>query len=284
MIKAYKDITIAGRVIYNRLGPSTGDHTGKRAPHEKPSSESVKAYNNRQAARKMAIKIDTNFGPGDSFITLTYTPEERELLGEGDEAFERAERDLTNFLRRARYQMKKRHVELKWMARTEQGELGGIHHHVIININDLNLITGLWDKGHPNVKKIYKGSNKRLGEYFVKGDRKTFSPREKGKHRYRQSRNIIMPVTKRLEIDASELLEEPEPIKGYYIPKDSVERYETPTGLPVVEYIQLPLYEPRRFHVWPAGKKIQGWPYYIRVPEDGQVEFDTERMIAEVNG
>ena len=67
-----------------------------------------------------------------------------------------------------------------------------------------------------------------------------------------------MPIIKREPVNAYLLFEDPQPIKGYYIDKDSIRRYEHPvTGIEYLEYTEIAIDEPRKYKVWPRGKRVR---------------------------
>lgn len=272
MTKAYMDITICGKRIYNTVGVSSGDHTGKRATRKRITPEAARKYNDRLAARNLAMLIDNNFGPGDGWHTLTYA--EPPTRAE-------AEKELNNFLRRMKYRMGKAGTELKYIAVTEY-ENHRIHHHVLMNTDDSALVQKVWGKGYARTTPVQdEETHRRLAEYMIKETQKTFrDPDSERKQRCKKSRNLVKPVTKRVEVSLKHLFQEPEPIDGYYIVKESLRKYENPvTGLQHMEYIQAPLREPRRFRRWPAGKIVREKP--IPVPYEKQrsiFEMFEERM------
>ena len=98
-----------------------------REKAEKKTKEEIRAANVRQAARRLARKINANFKPGDYHITLTY----REPVSN-----EEAEKRIQNFLDRMRDRFKRRGFSFKYILVTEYKNKR-IHHHIIINhIND----------------------------------------------------------------------------------------------------------------------------------------------------
>lgn len=108
------------------------------------------------------------------------------------------------------------------------------------------------------------GSYKALSEYLIKETSKTFRDSDSvHKRRYTASRNLVRPVIKREAVDAQELLDDPKPIAGYYIPKETVRRFEHPvTGVEHVEYYMVALHEPRKYKVWPRGIAVPGTEHF----------------------
>lgn len=100
---------------------------GKSTPREKKSREEIQEANMRQAARKLARKINANFKPGDWHVTLTYRDKPDK---------ETAQEYIANFLDRIRDRYKRRGHPLKYVLVTEY-KRKRIHHHIILNnIND----------------------------------------------------------------------------------------------------------------------------------------------------
>ena len=98
-----------------------------RTPGKKKTREEMQEANMRQAARKLARKINANFKPGDWNITLTYRTEP---------TTEMAQETISKFLDRMRDRYKRRGFQFKYILVTEY-ESKRIHHHIIINnVND----------------------------------------------------------------------------------------------------------------------------------------------------
>lgn len=71
----------------------------------------------------------------------------------------------------------------------------------------------------------------KLAEYFIKETcKEKIGGREKGKQSYSCSRNLIIPEPKVEKIKARDFIEDPKPVRGYYIIKDSVVNGISPFG------------------------------------------------------
>lgn len=191
-----------------------------RGRKAKPTAEEIAKINQANAERTLRLKINANFGADDLFITLTYRPDERPLPMQ-------AKKNIEKFLRGLRKEFKKVGAELKYINVTEYKKKS-IHHHLLINHIDgknvLKMVRELWPYGRPNVKPLDDtGQYKDLAAYLIKETSATFKANDDGhKQRYSCSRNLIMPVPKIAIINASRWLEEPVPVKGYYIDKETV--------------------------------------------------------------
>lgn len=270
-MKAIRETAVAGKTIYRSVKLPSGKHSGRRRPKMNLTAEAVQKNNDRLAARNLTLLINANFGEDDGHFTLTYRGEEP--------SEEKAAADRRKFISRMRRQMKKLGKDLKYIVVTEYLNKR-IHHHIIMNTQDAALVTKMWKEGYVRMTVLDPSGNyKQLGEYLVKETTKTFrDPDSVHKRRYTASRNLVRPVIKREIVDATELSDDPKPIKGYYIPKDLVRRFEHPvTGVEHIEYYMIALDEPRRYKVWPRGKAIS-WtePFRAEIEEQGVFEFGFE--------
>lgn len=266
-IKIYKDMTKAGRVVEAYIHPGAGSHIGKRGPRRKITADNVRKNNERIAERHLRLLIEANFYEHSGLYTLTH---------QGDIDPETARERLRNFIRR----MKRKMPDVKMLYVTEYMNKRP-HHHVLIDTLDADLVQKVWGYGIARLSMTDEsGEYKKLGSYLTKETSKTF--RMSGAlsaQRYGHTRNLVVPVTKREETSIEELEMDPEPIPGYYIDKESIRRYDHPvTGLPCLEYTMVAISEPRKYRVWPRGKrapkgerfKIEEW----NEQEDALALFD----------
>lgn len=245
-MKWVRDTAVAGKTIYRDIKLSSGNHKGKRMPKTGITSEMVARNNERLAVRNLTLLINANFGKESSHMTLTYQEEQLP---------EDAERTLEKFLRRLRYHFKKAGKELKYVVVTEYAN-NRIHHHMVVNTHDWEKVMEIWKQGwvfHSELRP--DGNYGKLAEYLVKETNKTFrTDNGMKRRRYSASRNLFRPVIKREEIERPDLDEDPQPLPGYYIPKDTIRRYEHPvTGQTHMEYYMVAVDEPRRYKKWPRG-------------------------------
>jgi len=158
-----------------------------------------------------------------------------------------------------RRDLRKEDIELKYIAVTEY-ENHRIHHHLVINTVNVKAANDLWSKGWIKMSALDKTGNYcRLASYLIKETQKTFRTEESAhKRRYSTSRNLVKPIVKREFVSGAELFDDPKPMPGYYIDQDSVRRYEHPfTKVEHLEYVEIALDTPRKYKVWPRGKKVK---------------------------
>ena len=254
-MKAIKEICVAGKTIEVILKLSSGNHREKRNGKLNITPEAVRKNNDRLAVLRLRRILNANFGYGDMHIVLTY----REAPDP-----QQAKKDRNNFIKSMQRKMRKAGRELKYIAVTEYMH-ARIHHHIVINCSDIKLLTSVWKHGLIKAAALDDSGNyAKLAEYLLKETQKSF--REEGcpnKRRYAASTNLVKPQVVRQAVDVEQLFEEPQAIKGYYIPEDYNRRYEHPvTGLEHVEYIMVALDRPRRYKKWPKGKVVSDREYF----------------------
>lgn len=211
-----------------------------RSPVKKKTKEEMMEANVRQAARKLARKINANFKPGDWHLVLTYRRENRPDRKE-------AKKKLDKFLEKAREEFKKSGFQLKYISATEYKK-AAIHHHLIINnINDgqrttTDIVRNLW-KGMGNIKLIplYEdGEYQHLADYLIKETEETFREADSpSKQRYSCSRNLIIPKPEYRMRKAKAWKKEPRPRDGYYILPDSLYNGHDKLGYPYQRYVMV---------------------------------------------
>ena len=254
-MKIYEETIVAGKTILRSIKISSGNHGNKRGPKINITSDAVRKNNDRLAVKRLTADLNANFKGGDLHITLTYA-EMPSLM--------QAKKDREKFLKDLRNELRKTGMELKYIAVTEYKNKRP-HHHIVVNTDDLTLINQLWGKGRVHSTPLdSEGNYYKLAEYLIKETTKTFREEDSlHKRRYSCSRSIVHPAVKRQEVDLSKLEEDPEPIRGYYIPKECERRFEHPvTGLEHLEYIEVALDKPRKYKVWPKGVLVSTREYY----------------------
>ena len=267
-MRVVRETTVAGRIILRRVVVPSGNHKQKRKMRTGITSEAVKKNNMRIAVWRLWMLLANNFDSTGSHVTLTYSGSEPTK--------EQAAEDRRKMIAHLRREFRRQGKELKYVVVTEY-ENKRIHHHIVINSQDVELVTRLWGKGGVHFTALREeGDFHDLAEYMIKETEKTFRESDsQHKQRYSRSRNLIMPVTKRDETTLKEMTDEPEPISGYYIPKDRVRRYEHPvTGLEHLEYVEVALREPRKYKQWPRGKVVSTKEYYRATEIEEQEELE----------
>ena len=245
-------ISLAGNIAFCFKYHSWRYKSEKRFRREnhKPTTRQQEEINNRIAADRDLRYAIENFKKGDRFIRLSYTPHDY------PESFEEADKRLMSFLKK----LKRKFKSLKYMANTELGSKGGVHHHLLIPEEfDLNIIIDLWHKSYKggfHIKDIYSGDMVQLASYFTKGSldeqicggndslyaemqREHMKVKKMKIHKSRNLRKPPEPIKKRCRADSWR--EEPmtQKINGYIydVKKGSVISGFTADGYPYQSYI-----------------------------------------------
>lgn len=164
------------------------------------TTEEKQIINIREARQKLTRLINTNFCKDDVFIRLSY---KKNVCDED------AIKEFRKFMRRLRHYIRVKEMpELKYVAVTERGK-GKVHHHLIMNFTDVEVIRQLWSNGGMYVVNLWSEDFEGLARYITKETIRN----EHGK-RWSQSRNLEKPQEK-----TKELTQEPRKIpqtpKGY---------------------------------------------------------------------
>lgn len=198
----------------------TGDYGGrgkKRAKKQKATEEQITRWNQYRREKNLERILEENFNENDYWTLLTYRRGYRTNI-------KSAKKDFSRFIRMLRREWRKRGHELKWVLRTDIGEKGAAHHHLLVGrIPDGDIIIKeCWQKiegtGFHSFTPIYaEGGFAGLAHYIAK------PPEKEGIERnYSRSRNLHVPepeITRALKRD---MQNPPEPLPGYYIDEDSV--------------------------------------------------------------
>lgn len=195
-----------------------GNHSGRNGRTGK-TAEAVKKINKKRVAKTIRRLIDSNFVPGDLYITLTYRKGVKKTLDD-------VEYDLSRLVDKIKYRYKKRGSPLKWIAVTG---IDAPHIHIIINnldgINYMKDLPEVWRQGYVKIKPLYiEGRYKQLAEYMAK--HKTENEEKLGmeltdRKAYRNSRNLKRPRMKRFRIDEKVIIRKPRVPTGYRIDPNS---------------------------------------------------------------
>lgn len=273
MIKAIREICIAGKVIDVCLRPKAGNHKNKRAPKTKVTSEDVQRVNDRDAAKRLARLLNANMDDTCWHYTLTY---------KNQPSLKEAYAIEKNFIRRLSYRLKKLGIKFKWVTTVEY-KATRIHHHLITNI-DPKFIEEAWQLGHIFRTGLYSEPDyTQLAEYIIKETSKTFrQPDCPFKTRFSRSRNLIVPEVRIEEVEPSMLLKDPVPWKGYEMLDEPI-TWENPiTGLKHIEYKMVAVGDPRLKKYYKGRVKTRKesyWRYINSVEEQlsfGYPEADFE--------
>ncbi|MDF2631462.1 MAG: hypothetical protein K0Q85_58 [Caproiciproducens sp.] len=241
----------AGRVIDTNVY-HTARHNSPKRPRQKnhnTTSEQQRKNNERRSQNTLFQIISANFRPDDYYLTFTYGKEKEEPPPE------EAKKYLGKLLDKLRKIYKKLGTPLKYIGVTEHQKCR-IHHHLLINNIGISIkqIKKYWEHGFMKLQ-LFAGEwedCERLANYFVKESANTFNT-DKKVHglRWISSKNLIHPKPEVKVVNGSSWLENPKPIKGYYIA--FVRRGWTQHGYPYMFYrmVQLPGSEDETF--WGDG-------------------------------
>ena len=186
----------------------------KRKAREKPTAEAVQRYNEKMKLRRLTRKINANFTYGDLYLTLTYPRDRRPDPVQ-------AQKNIKNFIEALRRRYRKKGVEFKWVACTEIGSRGGIHHHMILPyIDDVRQITDLWRRygGHTRMENLYGQTYGKLAAYIAK-----CATKQGAGSTYSCSRNLLDPPEKTKKVKANSWQENPVIPAGWMMDKESLE-------------------------------------------------------------
>jgi len=213
-----------------------------RGQPRKKTPEEMREANMRQAARKLARKINANFRPGDWHIVLTY---KRECRPDPEEAQNR----IGKLMDKLRDGFRRRGWTFKYILVTEYKKKS-IHHHLIVNqcndgkVTTVDLIRKLWkENGHLQLVPLYDdGEYQNLAEYLIKETETTFRESDAPfRQRYSCSRNLINPKPKTRLCKAKSWKQEPVSRRGYYIVPDSLYNGFDKLGYPYQRYTMVKL-------------------------------------------
>lgn len=161
-----------------------------RKRKKKESRKEQKNLNDKNARKKLRRILNANFNKNDLVVHLTY--DDKNLPKNEEEAL----KDRNNFLRRLKSYRKKNGLDdLKYVAVLEYSEEDKndrrtktrIHHHLVINKMDRDVVEDQWKKGRANADRLKPNEHgfEELAKYLTKDPR--------GKKRYSSSRNLIIP-------------------------------------------------------------------------------------------
>ncbi len=138
-----------------------------RGKRRRPTTETQKKLNQRNAERKLIRLLNTNFTKNDIRFDLTYDADHRPATPE------EAQKEMQNFLRRLKRYRKKRGLpDLKYIAVTEIGKRNGrCHHHIIMNGGVLiGELAEIWGRGYTTAKPLQFNDQGIVGiaKYLIK--------------------------------------------------------------------------------------------------------------------
>lgn len=138
-----------------------------RGKKRKPTSETQKRLNQRNAERKLIRLLNTNFTKKDIRFDLTYDDEHY------PDSPEAAQKQMQNFLRRVKYYRAKNGLpELKYVGVTEIGKQNGrLHHHIVMSGGvDITTLAEIWGRGYTTAKPLQFNDQGIVGiaKYLIK--------------------------------------------------------------------------------------------------------------------
>ena len=154
----------------------------------------------KDSKRELALKLNSNFRAGrDAYLGFDYSDEAYDRLvaragtDERDAVYAEAQREMVNFIRRARRECEKAGIELRYAYVTSDldgktlGEVR-VHHHMVVNKEAAAICAEKWNSGGVWSRKLYgarHGDLSDLAEYMVGQVRYA-----KDEKRYTPSRNL----------------------------------------------------------------------------------------------
>ncbi|MCL2170652.1 MAG: hypothetical protein FWB71_00750 [Defluviitaleaceae bacterium] len=165
----------------------------------KPSRDAQILLNHKNRTKHIARIMHCNFTIYDIWATLTY--DTKHLPADGKAAL----RDMQNCIRRLKRYIKKHNLpDLKYIYvtenRIESGEIGRVHHHIIMNFADRDVAEKLWGKSQRNQTRYLSPDDfglEGMANYLTKEKHNT----EYRKHTksYGYSKNLVHPIIERRE-------------------------------------------------------------------------------------
>lgn len=206
-----------------------------RSKKEKLTREEQFRVNERQAEKKLRRLINHNFGPGDYHLVLTYRKEDR------PEDKERLAKDIRNFHIAMKKAYKKMGLEYKYIHVYEIGKRGALHHHLVVNKSDVDVIRKIWGKGRIRVSPLDDSCQySELASYLIKYSSVMLRSEEKlqGK-RWNASRNLKKPKVIKKPVIRNTFRKKHEERKGWYIDKNMSCEYVDSQGYEHIQTIYI---------------------------------------------
>ena len=236
----------AGPCVEHKKMQSFRVHTKgvTRSPNRGHTSEKQAKINERATEERLRWKLNANFGHKDLHVVLHYFDKER--------GFDQCRADLALFFKRLRRLCKKKGIPLRYIAVTETKRMTNIHHHIVLNRMDTEIIAEAWEGveggGGISFRPLdRRGNHFKLASYLMKESRSTMERyREAGKRgkRFSCSQNLVEPVITYKVVSASAWRKEPKARKGaalYKFDDGSTCRsgWHEISGYPYQEYFEI---------------------------------------------
>lgn len=221
-----------------------------RSAKRAATPEQIRRQNEKNAKRKLEQLVAANFGDGDLAITLTYAQWVE---------YERAQRDIRNFIRAARRWREKHGLsEIKYVYAIERHKSGCSHIHIILPKMERDAIEKIWRHGYANARRLQPG------KYGLIGISRYLAKDPQGTKRWVPSKNLKKPietvadkkVSKRMAAQAAaaveedaaalferlypgyEIMRERPPAEADYVPSITIKRSEYLPGVYIYARLQ----------------------------------------------
>lgn len=221
-----------------------------RSAKRAATPEQIRRQNEKNAKRKLEQLVAANFGDGDLAITLTYAQWVE---------YERAQRDIRNFIRSARRWREKHGLsEIKYVYAIERHKSGCSHIHIILPKMERDAIEKIWRHGYANARRLQPG------KYGLIGISRYLAKDPQGTKRWVPSKNLKKPietvadkkVSKRMAAQAAaaveedaaalferlypgyEIMRERPPAEADYVPSITIKRSEYLPGVYIYARLQ----------------------------------------------
>ena len=238
IVKAGNTVEVK-KYFTSRFGKKDIDSRSAKASE---TSEKMKKVNEENATEKLRWLINGNFSAGDIHMVLTYDDDHLPDT-------EGAKESIRKYMRKLRKAYKEQGKELKYI-KTAEYEGKRIHHHILVNKIDTQILDELWEEGHVYFRILdNSGEYSKLASYFVKETSKTYADGLISGKRWDASKNLKKPEITKVIVPADSWTKNPVPLKGYYIPSDSIETDVDSFGYAYQKYTMIKIQEKK-------GKKI----------------------------
>lgn len=189
-IVKYRTKTIkSGDILEVEVYPIWDTHAStSRARRTKESRSAQKQLNHKNATKNVIRLINANFTDADFWGTFTY--ETRRL----PKTLPDAQKEMAKFIRRLKYYAERHHyppLKYVYVTEFENDEEKGkhrVHHHIVTNFPDRDVMEDLWRNGGRNQTRRLRADEsgyEGLSRYVMKDP--------KGAKRYVASRNLQKP-------------------------------------------------------------------------------------------
>lgn len=218
----------------------------KRQPKKHPTPDHMAKNNALRAAKALARLINTNFVYGDLLVTLTYNPPQRPLTTDD------AKNHISKFLRKLKKLFRRNDITYKYVGVSDFDNGVNPHHHLVIPSGlTTEEIQALWPYGHVNIETLdSRGDYTNIANYLLKHTDKVYNDPTKRVHskRFLRSRNLRKPEITIEIINSDSWRETPKAPKGYYLIKNSVTSFISPTTGYPYQYFKCVRYSPHIQH------------------------------------